>query len=138
MGRYRETVKQADARAAGPPPIWRGIGCLMIFLVPVLSFAAAELTMPFLLERGWIPRELLFTPQTPDWLLFSPTVAQIFQFLFGRYAILATLGLTILYIIFLGGLLTVVYAFLYRMAAPPRYGPMDAPPPRVKIRKYKR
>ena len=110
----------------------------MIFLVPVLSFAAAELTMPFLLERGWIPRELLFTPQTPDWLLFSPTVAQIFQFLFGRYAILATLGLTILYIIFLGGLLTVVYAFLYRMAAPPRYGPMDAPPPRVKIRKYKR
>lgn len=138
MGRYRETVKQADASAAGPPPIWRGIGCLMIFLVPVLSFAAAELTMPFLLERGWIPRELLFTPQTPDWLLFSPTVAQIFQFLFGRYAILATLGLTILYIIFLGGLLTVVYAFLYRMAAPPRYGPMDAPPPRVKIRKYKR
>jgi len=138
MGRYRETVRKADARGAGPPPIWRGIGCLMIFLVPVVSYAAAEVTMPFFLERGWVPRELLFTPQVPEWMQIMPILAQAFRFLFGRYAILATLGLTVLYIIFLAGLLTVIYAFMYRMASPSRYGPMDAPPPRVKIKKYKR
>lgn len=138
MGRYRETVRQANGRGAGPPPIWRGIGCLMIIIVPILSYAAAEVTMPFFLERGWIPRELLFTPQAPDWLFVSPLLVQVFRFLFGRYAILATLGLTLLYILLIAGVLSVVYAFMYRMAAPSRYGPMDAPPPRVKIKKYKR
>lgn len=138
MGRYRETVKQGPTRAAGPPPIWRGIGCLMIVLIPVISYAAAEVSMPFFLNRGLVPRELLFTPQVPEWLLVVPVLAQVFRFLFVRYAILATLGLTVLYIVFFGGLFTVIYAFMYRMASPSRYGPMDAPPPRVKIKKYKR
>ena len=110
----------------------------MIVLVPVISYAAAEVTMPFFLNRGLVPRELLFTPQTPEWLQIAPILAQTFRFLFGRYAILATLGLTVLYIIFFGGILTVIYAFMYRMASPSRYGPMDAPPPRVKVKKYKR
>lgn len=138
MGRYRETVKQAAPKAAGPPPIWRGIGCLLIVIVPIVAFAAAEVTMPFFLARGLVPSELLFTPKTPDWLLIMPVVAQAFHFLFGRYAILATLGLTLIYIIFLAGVLSVLYAFMYRMAAPSRYGPMDSPPPKVKIKKYKR
>ncbi len=138
MGRYRETVRQGPTRAAGPPPIWRGIGCLMIVLIPVVSYAAAEVTMPFFLNRGLVPRELMFTPQTPEWLQVAPVLAQVFRFLFGRYAILATLGLTVLYIIFFAGILTVIYAFMYRMATPSRYGPMDAPPPRIKIKKYKR
>ena len=138
MGRYRETVKQTPTRTAGPPPVWRGIGCMLIFLVPIVSYAAAEVTMPFFLNRGLVPQELLFTPQTPEWLQVMPVLAQVFRFLFGRYAILATLGLTFFYIIFITGILTVIYAFMYRMAAPSRYGPMDAPPPRIKIKKYKR
>jgi len=110
----------------------------MIVLIPVVSYAAAEVTMPFFLNRGLVPRELMFTPQTPEWLQVAPVLAQVFRFLFGRYAILATLGLTVLYIIFFAGILTVIYAFMYRMATPSRYGPMDAPPPRIKIKKYKR
>lgn len=138
MGRYRETVRQVDPRAAGPPPIWRGIGCLLIFLVPIVSYAAADVTMPFFLDRGWVPQELLFTPQTPDWLRIMPVLAQVFRFLFGRYASLATLGLTFIYIILIAGVLSVIYAYMYRMAAPSRYGSMDAPPPKIKIKKYKR
>ena len=137
MGRYRETVKQKQ-KATGPPPIWRGIGCMLIFLVPVISYAAADVSMPFFLNRGLVPRELLFTPQAPDWLQISPALVQVFNFLFRRYGILATLGLTFIYIIFITGILSVIYALLYRMTAPSRYGPMDAPPPRIKIKKYKR
>ena len=110
----------------------------MIVIVPVISYAAAEVTMPFFMNRGLVPRELLFTPQAPGWLSFSPLLVQTFRFLFGRYAILATIGLTFIYIIFIAGIFSVIYAFMYRMAAPSRYGPMDAPPPRVKIKKYKR
>jgi hypothetical protein len=94
--------------------------------------------MPFFLNRGLVPEQLQFTPQTPDWLWNVPVVAQIFQFLFGRFAIFATIILTFIFILIFGGIFSVVYAFMYRMVAPPRYGPMDAPPPKVKIKRYKR
>jgi len=94
--------------------------------------------MPFFQDRGLIPRELLGTPQTPDWMWIAPVVAQTYQFLFGRPGILATLVLTFIYILFIGGVMSVFYAFMYQLAAPSRYGPMDAPPPRVKVKKYKR
>ncbi len=138
MGKYQSGVKRPEPIARGPQPIWRGIGCLLIFLVPLLSYAAAEVSMPFFLSLGLVPRELLFTPKTPDWLYYVPVLAQAFQFLFGRYAILAILALTFIYIIFIGGFLSVLYAFIYQLAAPSRYGPMDAPPIRTKVKKYKR
>ena len=138
MGKYHSGVKRAEPRATGPQPIWRGIGCLLMVLVPILSYAAAEVTMPFFRDQGLVPRELLSTPQTPDWMRIAPVVAQTYHFLFGRPGILATLLLTVIYILFIGGVLSVFYAFMYQLTAPSRYGPMDAPPPRVKVKKYKR
>jgi hypothetical protein len=138
MGKYQSGVRRQEYRSQGPHPIWRGIGCFLIVLVPLISFAAAELSMPFFRERGLVPRELLFTPQTPDWLWVAPVLAQAFQALFGRFGILAILVLTIIYIIIIGGIMTVLYAFMYQLTAPSRYGPMDAPPIRTKVKKYKR
>ena len=102
MGRYKDTMKQVDQRPKGPHPIWRGIGCGLIILVPILSFAAATVSMPLFLSRGWVPQQLLFTPQIPDWLNYAPGLAQIVQFLFGRFAIFAILLLTFVYIIIIG------------------------------------
>jgi len=138
MGRYRDTIAAKEQKVKGPHPIWRGIGCLIIIIVPILSFAAANVTMPFFLNRGLIPPELLGTPQLPDWLWYAPVLAQIVRSMFVRPAIFAILLLTLVYILILGGIFSVIYAFMYRMTAPPKYGPMDAPPPKVKIKKYKR
>ena len=137
MGRYKETLKQVEV-TTGPPPIWRGIGCLMIILVPVMSFAAADLSWRFFWLRGLIPPELLVTPQPPDWIGILPPVQSAYWFVFSKEAILAILALTFIYTIFLAGIISVLYAFMYRIAAPSRYGPMDAPPPRIKVKKYKR
>lgn len=43
-------------------------------------------------------------------------------------------------LIFLSGLISMIYAFAYRAVAPPRYGPTDAPPQkrRGKRKKYTR
>ena len=138
MGRYKDTMKEVERKASGPQPIWRGIGCMLIVLIPIVSFAAADLSLPFFLNRGLVPQELLATPQAPDWMYYMPVLRQAFQFLFGRYAILATLLLTFIYILFIGGVLSVFYAYMYQLTAPSRYGPMDAPPPRIKVKKYKR
>ena len=138
MGRYRETSREVGPRKKELHPIWRGIGCVILVLVPIISFAAASVLMPLLLERGWVPQQLLFTPQIPTWFWYAPVLAEVFQFLFGRYAIFATLILTAVFIILLSGVFSLVYAIMYQTVAPPRYGPMDAPPPKVKIKKYKR
>jgi hypothetical protein len=62
----------------------------------------------------------------------------MYQSVFGRPGILAILVLTVVYIVFIAGALSVVYAFMYRLAAPSRYGPMDEPPMSRKVKKYKR
>jgi hypothetical protein len=138
MGKYKSSVSEKGIQPKQRPPIWRGIGCLLIILVPVLAYVAAELSLPFFLNLGLVPRELLFTPRVPDWLWLAPVLAQIVQFLIGRYAFLAILILTFIYILFIGTIISILYAFMYRIAAPSRYGPMDAPPPRIKVKKYKR
>jgi hypothetical protein len=99
MGRYRDTIKAAEQKREGPHPIWRGIGCMMMIIVPILSYALAEVTMPLLLSRGLIPQQLLFTPELPDWIWYAPGLARILQFLFVRNAIFATLILTLVFIL---------------------------------------
>jgi hypothetical protein len=138
MGKYQFSDGPNVTQSKQPPPIWRGIGCLLIIIVPVVSYAAAELSLPFFLNRGLVPRELLFTPRVPDWLWLAPMLAQIVQSIIGRYGFFAILVLTFIYILFIGTIISIIYAFIYRLAVPKRYGPMDAPPPRVKVKKYKR
>jgi hypothetical protein len=106
--------------------------------VPVVSFAAADLSIPFFIKQNLVPRELLSTPQAPDWLKLLPVVEQMFNSLLGRPGIMATLSLTLIYILLIWGILTVLYAFMYQMSTPSRYGPLDAPPSRIKVKKYKR
>jgi hypothetical protein len=138
MGKYHSGVRRAEPRSEGTSPIWRGIGCLMIVLVPAMSWAAAELSLPFFRDQGLVPRELMVVPQIPDWLRISPVLTQAYQFLFGRPGILAILVLMFIYILFIGGVMSVLYAFMYKLTAPSRYGPTDAPPTYTKVKKYKR
>lgn len=138
MGKYRSGVQRKEPQTQGTQPIWRGIGCLLIVLVPILSYAAAEVTMPFFRSQGLVPRELLTSLQAPDWLWISPMLARAYESIFGRPGILAILGLTLIYILFIGGIISVLYSYLYQLTAPSRYGPMDAPPPKVKVKRYKR
>lgn len=131
-------MREAPIGPRKPRPLWRGIGCLLIVIVPVLSYAAAVVTMPFFLQRGLVPRTLLVTPQLPDWLWVLPVLARMLQFLFVRYAIYANLLLTFLYLLVIGGSFSLLYAAMYRIVGPSRFGPLDAPPPKIKVKKYKR
>ncbi len=139
MGRQRTTLPEQSLADRKPRPIWRGIGCLLIILVPVLSYAAAVESMPFFFNRGLVPSDLLITPNVPSWLWTGiPVLAQIIHFFIGRYALPAYLLLTFVYILAIGGFFSMLYALMYRISGPSRYGPMDAPPPKIKVKKYKR
>lgn len=140
MGKYRSSaVKRTVEKKREPHFAWRGIGCLMLILIPVMSWAAGYETIHYGLDNGWpIPYQLLGTPVYPDFfykssgimILLSPITA-IPHF----YAIALT---SLMYMVVLGGIMSMVYAFAYRAITPTRYGPLDAPPPNVKVKRYKR
>jgi len=105
---------QTSLRDIAAHPLWRGIGCLLLVVVPIISFAAARLLVQENSRQGWIriPAEMRGSLAIP---ILGPVYA-------------VDLAVTILIIILAFGLLTVVYALLYRLFGPPRYGPLDAPP----------
>jgi hypothetical protein len=140
MGRHRSSVQKPSGELGRQHPIWRGIGCLLMVLVPVISYAAADVSMEYYLcPRNLVPRDLIFTIQAPELIArFLPGLAYGFNKFLGNPYLPATLLLTLFFILVLGGFFSFFYAVMYRMSAPTRYGPMDAPPPRVKIKKYKR
>lgn len=61
MGRYSRYQKPEEKKREGVHPIWRGIGCLMIFLILVMSVAGASVFLEANQRNGWvfIPDELL-------------------------------------------------------------------------------
>jgi len=121
MGRYDPNLV---VRETGPSwkihPIWRGIGCLMIFLLPAMSYAGAVELVKANYYQGWfaMPIELTGPPQFPY--------------------LYAHLLVGILLLFFSTSILITIYAMIYRGATGPRVGPLDAPPERLqKKKKYK-
>lgn len=106
-------------------PIWRGIGCLMMLLIPIMSYAGAVVLVQANLEQGWLPmpRELLQTVAIP----FVGDVEQFF----------AVVIVTVLLMIIGFGAVTILYSLIYSAVGPPRLGPLDAPPVRNSPKKKK-
>jgi hypothetical protein len=139
MGKY-------NSSAYRPPPIdrnrvhpvMRGIGCVMIVIIPIFSYALAD----FLINgpgSNWpLPAEWLGTPKIPAILFKLQGLAGFAGFLQGQTGLLGKLILATVFIIILGGLMSVIYGYAFSLAGPPRYGPTDVPPPRVKTKRYKR
>src|SRR5690349_8750894 len=64
MSKYTfASQRKAEANAGRPHPIWRVIGCLIILIVPVISFAGAYLIAQVALAAHWpVPYELTGYP----------------------------------------------------------------------------
>lgn len=102
-------------------PIWRGIGCIFMVLIPVLAYAAAVTLVRENLKQNWV--------QLPSEMLGSFAIPSMGTIYFAD--VVVALGL--LFIIF--AIFTLAYALVYRLIGPSFYGPMDAPPPPKKRRR---
>lgn len=129
MGYTREylTRPQMKKRPWGVHPIWRGIGCVLIVAVPILSYLGAVILVELNMEAAWVPSSVILM-QT----VFVPFI-QIAVPHF--YANLIVAGILIL----VGyAAVMVFYSLLYGVVGPPRLGPLDAEPIRRPPRqKYK-
>lgn len=130
--RVREAQQQV-------PPIWRGIGCLMIIIVPLMSYFLATVIVQIALDQKWpLPYQLMGYPALSQDLLKVSSLAPLWNFIQSQANLYATLLFTVLFIVGIGALVSVVYAVVWRFVGPPRYGPLDAPPPKIAVKRYKR
>jgi hypothetical protein len=142
MSKYRSSaVKNVKERTKQPHYMWRGIGCIMMILLPLISIAAGYETIQYALNNGYsysIPYQLLGTPRFPDLFYQSSGMMIILSPIIAIRHFYAYAVASLLYMILLGGVTSFGYALIYRMIGPARYSPLDAPPPNVKVKPYKR
>ncbi len=140
MSKYQTYARKSrPPRRNEPHPIWRGIGCVIILFVPVLSYILSTIAVDYALKSGiQIPAGLLGSPVMPDWLFVVPGLVGFLNWIESQYNLYAYLLMALFFAVALGGVMSLVYAILYRIAGPPRYTELDAPPPSVKTKKYTR
>lgn len=140
MGKYSSHARQVPRPKRGVVhPVMRGIGCLMIVIVPILAYGVSLLLVDYGLKNGWpIPTDWLGTPTFHPLLWRLSGVATILTFLQTQTNLIANVIFTIAITVVIGGVMSVIYGYIYQIFGPPRYGPTDAPPPRVKAKPYKR
>ncbi len=120
-------------------PIWRGIGFLMIVITPIMAGAGAMVLLDLARQQGWpIMRELGGYLKFPEIFYQTPGISSL------AYRISAIPALPAIITFFLGlllvfsGVLSFIYAVIYRLIGPPRYTPLDAPAPKVRTKRYTR
>jgi quinol-cytochrome oxidoreductase complex cytochrome b subunit len=110
MGKYESyTTNKPKARKREIHAIWRGIGFILIILIPVLSYVGTLLLLEENAKRGWffIPKDLI-SPYVEPYFFVKIILTVVIMFVF--------------YSIFL-----FIAALINRIIAPPRYGVYDVP-----------
>ncbi|MBN2046946.1 MAG: hypothetical protein JW750_03795 [Anaerolineaceae bacterium] len=101
-------------------PVWRGIGCVIIILTPVIAYTGALVLFSLNQEKNWvaIPRDMLIKASDPY--------------------ILIKIGLAVILAIILFALFLLVTFVFNSILGPSRYGPHDVPQQSYKGKGYKR
>jgi hypothetical protein len=107
-------------------PVWRGVGFLMMIVIPIISYAATELLIAENQLHGYFPwpGDILAKPGE---LLYNGDPLLYFKIL-----------ITVSFILVFYALFTLITFIFNSMFGAPRYGPLDAPPINVKVRKKAR
>lgn len=139
MTKYSSYNQRVEPKPEHPHAIWRGIGCLMIVIVPIMSYGLAAITANIAFAQNWpLPYQLLGRPVTPSFLWSLPGLVPILAAIESIDNLYLLLALTLLYIVVLGAIISFGYALVYQIAGPPRLGPLDVERPDIKVKKYKR
>ncbi len=137
--KYQSFQKKEFVRPYKIHPIWRGIGFLMMVLTPIMAGAAAVLMKDLGFQMGWpFMYELRGTLRLPDILYTLPVIRNVAFWVSSIANLRAILLFFVLFLIVFSGIMSLLYAIIYRVVGPPQYTPLDAPAPKVKVKRYTR
>lgn len=114
MAKYQGYQKKDTGPKEKPVlhPIWRGVGFVLMILIPVVSIALGQ----YLFEQNRVEHWM----SVPYWLVLR-------FFRFDPY-ILAKAVLILFLMIIITAVFYTLAVFIIRMFGGPRYGPYDVPP----------
>ena len=140
MSKYKFANSNEPPRQREVHPLMRGIGCIMIIVVPILSYIASALLVENGFGRQVIPPAWYGRTEFPPLLTqLNGPLGDTVRSLARVNHLAANLVLTVIIVVVVGGLMSMIYGYIYELFGPPKYGPTDAPPPRgIKVKKYKR
>ncbi len=141
MGKYTTHSRQRPKpRNLGVHPVMRGIGCIMMIVVPILAYGIALLLVDYGMQQRWpIPPGWLEPISIHPLLLSLRGLNPLWNILLRQDNFIAMVVFTIAITVVIGSLMSVLYGYIYTLFGPPHYGPQDAPPIRgVKTKRYKR
>ncbi len=120
---YR-TRPEMKARPWKVHPIWRGIGCLMLIIIPIMSYAGSVLLVEANKIHRWLPMpsDLMRNIRLPYLGVIKHLIANL---------------LVTCVLMFIGfGVVMILYTIIYKISGPSSLSPVDAPPVhRIKRRK---
>jgi hypothetical protein len=124
--KYRKEEKE---RAWKINPVWRGIGCALIIIIPIMAWFSASLVLQTN-KKIPLPPEMIrpITLKYTQITQVDPIIASINRFTTSQHLALGQFMLTIFFMFIGFGILSVIYAIMLRLAGPSRYGPFDVPP----------
>ena len=139
MGKYNYFQKEKGPQNKGIHPVWRGIGCIISIITPIISISASMITVDFGKAQKWpFLYQLGGYFRFPDVFYQIPTVMKFANFISSIVDFKALLLFFVIYLMLFSSVFAFINAVLYRMFGPPRYSDLDAPPERVKTKRYTR
>lgn len=122
MGKYQSYQRREEAPKPSEKqvhPIWRGVGCIFMVVIPIFSFLISDWVINTNKVAHWfiVPRDFMLTQPGYDPFLLAKllmTLALIFVFAF---------------------LFMLITFMTNSMFGAPRYGPTDAPPEQYRRRR---
>ena len=137
MGKYGR-FEQKTAKKKVLNPIWRGIGCLLMVIVPAISYGLAIFLIPIVIASGYVPLELLGRVRFPEWVFKAPILYNLALYFGGINDLLAKLIGYFIILVVLAGIISLTYILIYQVVGPARYSKTDEPPSKHKPKVYKR
>jgi hypothetical protein len=137
MAKYGK-YQSKSAPKKGLNPIWRGIGCILIVIVPLLAYGLMVLSVPLIIATGRIPYQLLGRVVFPEWTYTSQVTSDFAIFIYNIDNLWVKVITFIVMVLLLTGISSLVYSMIYGLIGPARYTDTDAPPSKYKVKKYTR
>jgi len=137
MGKYAKYQRKSEKKRE-MNPIWRGIGCILIVIVPVISYALMVIFSPVIIATNLVPLDLLGKAKFPEWALKAPVLGDITFFIGGINDLWFKLIAFFVFLLLLTTIFSLIYTSILQVIGPPRYTDKDAPPSKYKAKVYRR
>ena len=140
MGNYTFDKPKEPKKDAGGR---RGIGCLLMIVLPAISYPGAFFLLAVPTVRRAIASfmgKFFIQISLPKNLYHITFMQDIWRWIEAQNSLLVTLILGTLILLMLYSFFSILFALMLRTVSPKRYGPTDAPPQKrsKKRKKYSR